>query len=242
MPRRPRQCPPGHVYHVLNRGVGRMTLFEDEADYAAFERVLMRTRERVPEVELFAWCLMPNHWHLLVRPKRAGGPGALSEFMRLLTVTHSQRWHAHRRSAGTGPLYQGRFKSFPMQTEGHFLTVARYVERNPLRAGLVGSGRAQDWRWSSLAARRARGEAERQALLSPWPVRGEPGRPGVGRWREPRGWLAKVNRAESPAELEALRLSVQRGRPYGDEAWVEKVAAKLDLGSTLRPRGRPRKQ
>ncbi len=91
MPRRARQCPPGYVYHVLNRGVGRMTLFEDDDDYAAFERAMMRTRQRVPGVELFAWCLMPNHWHLLMRPKRVG---ALSAFMRLFPVIHRQRWHA----------------------------------------------------------------------------------------------------------------------------------------------------
>ena len=245
MPRRPRQCPPGYVYHVLNRGVGRMTLFDDEQDYAAFERVLMRTRERlagVAGVELFAYCLMPNHWHLLVRPHEAG---ALSQFMRLLTVTHSQRWHAHRHSAGTGPIYQGRFKSFPVQDERHFLTVARYVERNALRAKLV--ARAQDWRWSSLAVRRLRGRdrsadtAERQALLCPWPIPGRSEPSGGGRWREPRGWLATVNRPQSRAELEALRTSVQRGRPFGDAGWVKRAAAATGTASSLRPCGRPRK-
>ena len=214
-------------------------MFEDDDDYAAFERVMMRTRQRVPGVELFAYCLMPNHWHLLVRPKRAG---VLSEFMRLLSVTHSQRWHAHRHSAGTGPIYQGRFKSFPMQGERHLLTVARYVERNALRAKLV--ERAQDWRWSSLAARRDSGTdaAERQAMLSAWPIPAVAGAAGVmNRFGEPRGWLATVNRPQSQAELEALRVSVQRGRPFGEAGWVQAVAEKLDLGAALRSRGRPRK-
>ena len=242
MPRLPRQCPPGYVYHVLNRGVGRMTLFEDDDDYAAFERVMMRTRQRVHGVELFAYCLMPNHWHLLLRPRRAG---ALSEFMRLLSVTHSQRWHAHRHSAGTGPIYQGRFKSFPMQGERHLLTVARYVERNALRAKLV--ERAQDWRWSSLAARRDSGTdaAERQAMLSAWPIPAVAGAAGVAgamnRFGEPRGWLATVNRPQSQAELEALRVSVQRGRPFGEAGWVKRAAAATGSASSLRPRGRPRK-
>jgi len=74
--------------------------------------------------------------------------GELSETMRWLTVTHTQRWHAHRNSAGTGPVYQGRFKSFPVQSDEHFLSVARYVERNAVRAHLV--KRAEEWRWSSL--------------------------------------------------------------------------------------------
>jgi len=77
---------------------------------------------------------MPNHWHFLFWPRK---DGELSEVMRLLSVTHTQRWHAHRHTAGTGPVYQGRFKSFPVQSDEHFLTVARYVERNPVRTNLV---------------------------------------------------------------------------------------------------------
>jgi REP-associated tyrosine transposase len=88
---------------------------------------------------------MPNHWLLLLWPRV---DGELSEVMRWITVTHTQRWHVHRHSAGTGPVYQGRFKSFPVQTDDHFVTVARYVERNALRANLV--SRAEEWRWSSL--------------------------------------------------------------------------------------------
>ena len=77
---------------------------------------------------------MPNHWHFVLWPQ---GDGDLSEFMRWLTVTHTQRWHAAHHTAGTGPLYQGRFKSFPIQADDHLLTVLRYVERNALRANLV---------------------------------------------------------------------------------------------------------
>ena len=144
MPRRPRISSGGVVYHVLNRGVGRMTLFEDRDDYAAFERVLAQAQERLP-MRLLGYCLMPNHWHLVVWPRKDGD---LSEWMRWLTVTHTQRWHAHHHSAGTGPVYQGRFKSFPIQSSPHLLTVVRYVERNALRARLV--KQAEDWRWGSL--------------------------------------------------------------------------------------------
>src|SRR5205085_11259175 len=115
-----------------------------ERDCAAFERVLAEAHGRLP-TKVLSYCLMPTHWHLVLWPKE---DGQLSEFMPWLTVTHAQRWHAHYHKAGTGPLYQGRFKSFPVQAEHHFLVLCRYVERNPLRANLM--ERAQDWPWCSL--------------------------------------------------------------------------------------------
>ena len=144
MPRRLRVATGGLVYHVLNRAVGRGLIFEDDADYEAMERVIERTTKLLP-MRIISYCLMPNHWHMVLWPKE---DGQLSQFMRLLTVTHTQRWHAHHHTAGTGPLYQGRFKSFPVQEDAHFLIVARYIERNALRANLVAL--AQEWRWSSL--------------------------------------------------------------------------------------------
>jgi putative transposase len=128
-----RVAPGGLVYHVLNRANGRMALFDDDGDYAAFERVLAQACERV-SMRLLAYCVMPNHWHLVVWPQRDGD---LSRFMNWLTLTHTQRWHTHRQTVGTGHLYQGRFKSFVVQTDEHLLTGCRYVEGNALRAGLV---------------------------------------------------------------------------------------------------------
>src|SRR5829696_9113510 len=146
MPRRPRAAIGGLCYHVLNRAVAGHALFDHAGDYAAFEKVLAEAQSRLPALDLFTYCLMPNHWHLLVRP---AADGDLSEFMRWLTVTHTQRWHAHRRTSGTGHLYQGRFKSFPVEADDrHFRAVARYVERNPLGAGLCAA--AEDWRWGAL--------------------------------------------------------------------------------------------
>jgi putative transposase len=212
----------GLAYHVLNRAVGRGRLFEDEADYLAMERVIQRTCELLP-TRLISYCLMPNHWHFVFWPRR---DGELSEFMRLLTVTHTQRWHAHHHSAGTGPVYQGRFKSFPIQRDGHFLTVCRYVERNAVRASLVKSARL--WPWCSLAKR---AEVNPPPWLLPadqWPV--DP----------PADWRAWVNRPETAGEIDSLREHVRRGRPYGDARWQERTAKRLALESTLRPRGRQR--
>ena len=131
------------VYHVLNRANARRTLFEDDGDYAAFERVLVQACERL-SMRLLAYCVMPNHWHLVAWPRQDGD---LSRFMNWLTLTHTQRWHQHRHTVGEGHVYQGRFKSCPVETNEYLLSVCRYVERNPVRAGLV--ERALDWRWSS---------------------------------------------------------------------------------------------
>lgn len=221
MPRRPRLAVGDLAYHVLNRRVGRFPLFEQPGDYAAFETILAEAAVRT-RIRLAAYCLMPNHWHLLLWPRH---DGELSDVVRWITVTHTQRWHAHRKTAGTGPVYQGRFKSFPVQTDEHFLTVVRYVERNALRAKLV--SRAEDWRWGSLW-RRIQGDPELSAWLSDWPI------------ERPRDWVARVNRPHTASELESLRLSVQRGRPFGEEAWVDRMAKRFGMESTVRPRGRPR--
>jgi putative transposase len=220
MPRAARLAIGGVVYHVLNRAAGRRRIFAEPADYAAFERILSTAQERV-EMRLLAYCVMPNHWHLVLWPDK---DGALSRFMARVTQIHTQRWHAQCGSAGTGPLYQGRFKAFPVQADGHFLALCRYVERNPLRAGLI--ERAEDWAWSSLS-RRIAGSAGPE--LTAWPV------------PRPPDWLDWVNQPQSAAEIEALRRSVVRARPYGEDAWVERTARRLGLDSTLRPRGRPRK-
>ena len=222
MPRRLRVSTGGLAYHALNRAVGRSRIFTKEADYLAFERVLEQVHQRLP-VRILAYCLMPNHWHIVLWPDE---DGQLSEFLRLLTVTHTQRWHAHHHTAGTGPLYQGRFKSFPIQKDDHLLTAGRYAERNPVRAKLV--PRARDWRFGSAWWRTQKQLPAWLLPLKRWPV------------DVPRDWPAWVDRPETTAELESLRQSVKRGRPFGSERWQKRTAAKLELESTLRPRGRPR--
>jgi putative transposase len=210
------------VYHVLNRANARLPIFEKSQDYQAFERVLEDGRERY-DMRLLAYCLMPNHWHLLLWPKRDGD---LSRFMGWVTLTHTQRWHAHRGSAGTGHLYQGRFKSFPVQEDDHFYAVCRYVERNALRARLV--NRAENWRWGSLW-RMTQPDRSARELLSAWPV------------ARSRAWPTWVNEPQTKAELTAIRRCVQRGCPFGHDSWINKAVSSLGLETTLRPRGRPRR-
>jgi len=210
------------VFHVLNRGVDRKRVFDDEDDYATFERVMGETLRACP-MRICAYCLMPNHWHFVLWPEKDGD---LSSFMQRLTVTHVARWQEHRHLVGTGRVYQGRYKSFPVETDEYFYQVVRYVERNALRANLV--ERAEDWRWSSLWHRQTGGVQEK-SLLSDWPV------------AMPREWSQWVNRPETETELATLRRCVNRGQPYGSEGWVQRIVKRLALESSMRPRGRPPK-
>jgi putative transposase len=223
MPRTARLAPGGMIFHVLNRGVGRMRLFLRDADFEAFERILAKTLETRP-MRILSYALMPNHWHLVLWPQHEGDLGA---FMQKLTITHARNWQEHRQRVGYGHLYQGRYKSVPVESDEHFYQVVRYVERNALRAGLV--RQAENWRWSSLW-RRLHGTPEEQALLSDWPL------------PQPRAWKQYINQPQTEAELAALRRSVQRGQPYGGERWVNLTAKRLGLESTLRKRGRPFKK
>ena len=224
MPRRGRVIVGDVPYHVLNRAVGRSTLFRKPPDYAAFEDVLVQAHARLP-LRLLAYCVMPNHWHFVVWPREDGGR-EVSEFFRWLTVTHAQRYHAAHGTSGTGPLYQGRFKCFPIQSDGHLLTVLRYVERNPLRAELV--RKAETWRWSSLW-QWAQADSRLESLIAPWPV------------TRPHNWAAVVNEPQTRAEEEALRCCVRRGQPFGNPDWLAQTVEQLGLEHTMRSRGRPRK-
>ncbi len=217
MPRNPRASLGGYCYHVLNRGNGRRTVFHKDGDYAAFVKLLRQAGERIP-MRLLAYCLMPNHFHLVLWPRH---DGALSDYMMWLLTAHVRRYHQHYHSSGH--VYQGRFRSFPIQEDDHLLTVLRYVERNPVRAGLI--ARAQDWPWSSAAPPRFGSPS-----LDAGPV------------PRPEEWLEHVNAVQSAAEIEALRECIRRRRPYGESVWAEKAARLLGLEASLRPRGRPRKK
>jgi putative transposase len=206
------------VYHVLNRGNGRRTLFGKDADFAAFIKLLGEALERFPTVDLLAYCLMSNHWHLLLRPRT---DQALPRLMAWLTVTHARRHHLHYPNPGSGHVYQGRFKSFPVQSDDHFLAVARYIHANPLRAGIV--KHAEDWAWSDITG------GARLLPRAPWPV------------DRPRGWVRRVNEAMPEPQANAIEASLRRGTPFGSEAWKIRTARRLNLESTLRPRGRPKK-
>ena len=208
---------------MLNRAVARLPLFEKADDYEAFERVLTETFER-EALPIFAYVVMPNHWHFVVRPE---SDRQVTDFFRWLTHTHTMRWHAHHHTGGTGHLYQGRFKTFPIQEDEHLLMVLRYVERNALRALLCDA--AEEWKYGSFW-RRVHGNRKSRRILAPWPV------------ARPRRWREFVNQPQTEAEIAAIRDCLRRGTPFGDDRYVTQSAVRLQLSHTLRPRGRPSKQ
>jgi putative transposase len=172
MPRTRRLLEPGCIQHVVNRGNAREKIFRDRDDYEEFIGLLVRAREHSP-VPLLAFCLMPNHWHLVLWPDR---PAALSAYMHWLTSTHVLRVHRRRGTKGMGHIYQERYRAVHVQSAGQFLVLCRYVEANALSAGLV--KRAENWPYSSLSRTATR---EGLDLLSPWPI------------ARPADWVEHVN-------------------------------------------------
>lgn len=224
MPRTARVAPGGMIFHVLNRANNRAEIFGADQDYRAFLALLRETLNKRP-MRILSYCLMPNHWHLLLWPRH---DNELGNFLHAVTTTHVRRWRLHRQTVGEGHVYQGSYKSFPVQDDDHFYTACRYVERNALRAGLV--QRAENWLWSSLWQRCQNRIPDDYPPLYTWPL------------PLPRSWTTYVNQPQSDAELAALRMAIHRGRPFGSTSWQLCTAKRLGLESTLRPRGRPRKR
>ena len=221
MPRTARHAPGGIIYHVLNRAVGKSTLFRGRRDFEAFQRCLVRTMDVAP-MRVLAYCVMSNHWHLVLWPRH---DGELAKFMLRLTLSHARRSLIHRGQVGTGHLYQGRYKSFAMQDGAHLGTVCRYVERNAVRAGLAKSSR--EWPWSSGGQSLLAGEQKIDLEKHPALSRED--------WRE---W---VDQPQTPAEEAAVLRCIRESRPFGDETWLQ--AMKKTLGwREPQKRGRPKKK
>jgi len=217
MPRTARASVGDLCDHILNRGNARGEVFHKSGDYHAFRTLLSTACRRIP-MRVLAYCLMPNHFHLALWPQ---ADGDLSRWMQWVLTAHVRRYHRHYGSSGH--VWQGRFKAFPIQADGHLLTVLRYIERNPVRAGLV--ARAEDWPWSSAKEWGCPGSD-----LESGPV------------PRPPEWLGWVNEALSDPEVEQVRQCLVRGRPWGTDEWARSIAQRLGLEDSLRPRGRPRKQ
>jgi len=219
MPRIARGLGDGLIYHVLNRGNGTQEVFHKEGDYKAFLKLLQKARESYP-VKLLAYCLMPNHFHLLMQPEKGED---LSRWMQWLMTSHVRRYHQHYGTSGH--IWQGRYKSFIVQKDEHLLTVVRYIEGNPVRAQLCDS--AKSWAWSSHVYRN---EGTNAHLLDNLPI------------PLPGSWTKYVDTPMTDPEVERLRMSIKRLSPYGKRDWQVKVCKDFGLESTMRPRGRPMKK
>ncbi len=222
MPRTERIDIGNHVYHVLNRANARARIFDCDKDYQLFENTLEEAAGKY-DMRILSYCLMPNHWHLVLYPKKDGD---MARFMGWIGGTHTIRWHAAKGNIGQGHLYQGRYKSFLCQNDNHFLSLSRYVESNAKRANLV--KKAENWKWSSLW-RRMNGTAKQKELLSIWPM------------VMPKGYLNRLNQLPAKDVEENIKKSVLKGVPYGGGDWVSKTVKNFGLEQTLRKVGRPKK-
>ena len=222
MARATRNAIGGYVYHCLNRANAQIKIFKTDKDYRLFEDILKEGVEKF-NMQLLAYCIMPNHWHLVLYPQHDGD---LSLFMGWITNTHTKRWHTLHNTIGTGHLYQGRYKSFLVQNDNHFLTLVRYVERNARKANLV--QKAEEWRWGSAYLRKYGTEKQRK-FLTKWPV------------SKPQNYIEWLNEPQTSDEEESIQKSIKRNSPFGEDLWVSKIVKKLGIESTIRPRGRPKK-
>ena len=227
MPRLPRPTVDGFVYHAINRGNNREVVFHDEEDHRAFLTSLARAKERYP-FRLYGYCLMSDHFHLLLGPE----PGqSISRILQSITVAHTARYH--KQHGSSGHVWQGRFRSPVIQEDEHLLVVLRYIEANPIRAGLI--ARLADYPWSSY---QAHGLGQADPLLSAMPVYEALGRTAAERRSR---WRRKVSSKSSEAELQQIRQSLTTGKPLGTPEWIAAHAKELQVNLNPRPRGRPRK-
>lgn len=222
MPRAPRVDVGDEIYHIINRANGRQTIFKTPEDYRHFEQLLQTVVEE-KGMRLLAYVLMPNHWHLVLYPHNDGD---LGRFMQWLTLTHTQQYRARTKTIGYGQLYQGRYKSFLVDTDQYLLAVIKYVERNPVRAKLVRTCEA--WQWGSVH-RRIRGTVKERTLLAKSPL------------DLPHNYRTWVNTAEKTEELKAVRTSVNKGKPFGTIKFMEHMVERYGLEITTKERGRPKK-
>ena len=214
MARLPRVVIPGLPHHVTQRGNGRQRTFFEEADYALYLHLLAQAAERA-ETQIWSYCLMPNHVHIILMPSDERG---LARTFGELHRRYTGYINARRRT--TGHLWQGRFGSVAMD-EPHFVTALRYVALNPVRARLV--ERAEDWAWSSTSALIA-GADDHVVTVAP----------ALERVGDFAAFLGEE--FDEALEYRALRMAETVGRPVGSSEWLKDMEALT--GRTLAPRKR----
>lgn len=224
MPRRPRLELPGVPMHLTHRGVNRAAVFLDDVDYLEYRRLLRQALGEF-EVALHAYVLMTNHVHLLVSAPQIG---AVSRAMCLLGKLYVPTFN--RRYGRTGTLWEGRFKSCLVDSDGYLLQVYRYIELNPVRAAMVEN--AADYPWSSVHANLG---VAQDTLLTPHAVFAAfaSGDGGVAAYR---AWLQA---GVIDDDLAAIRIHIQQERALGNAQFQRMVSETLNRPVAVRPRGRP---
>jgi putative transposase len=215
MPRRRLAGCGGFVFHVMNRSAKQLTLFDEPGEYGMFLQVLAEAESACP-IRLLEYCVMPNHWHLLVWPER---DDQLTPFMRWITGVHAQRWRQARGQPGKGAVYQGRYRWVAVQGGEHYDVARRYIQQNPVRAHLV--ARPGDWPWSSASDKPV---AIRPALAR-GPLSMEGQQPSTGRLTD--------------EAAQQMRASLKGGQPFGDPAWSMALEVRKWLMAVLEAHSKP---
>lgn len=192
MARKLRHCPKGGVFHLCNRAVLKTKMFFSEQEYQEIELVLREALAKFP-VSIFAYCIMPNHWHLL---GRANEEKAISRFMHWFGTTQSKRWRTANETIGLGAVFQNRFRSHAVVGQNSFLKVAHYIERNPVASNLC--KHPEEWSWSSA-------NPQARLPLSKWPT------------PKPADWPARLNRPTNKETLKQIRVAKLSSRPFADK-------------------------
>jgi putative transposase len=216
MSRNKRVCVAGNIFHVLNRANLKNKVYSQTIDYQEFIKIIIFSIKKF-QIDIFAYVIMPNHWHIVCRAKQ---DGELSKWVAWLQILHTKKWHKRNNTVGSGHFYQGRFKSFLVQDDNYFLQVCMYVERNALRAGLVST--AEGWPWSSLSKNNS-------IPLTKWPI------------DKPENYLKIVNQGpDNETYLEKIRFSVNTDYPFGDDKWVDNTIMQNGFSVNGKRRGRPK--
>ena len=213
----------GQVLHILNRRVDRNTLYHCSEDYDQYRDLLCKAIAKF-DLDIFEWVLMPNHWHMLVKPDTKY---QVSHFMQWLSGTHARNERKKTNTVGNGSVYQSRFKAFPVKPGSHLHRLRNYLALNPVRATLVIN--PFDWEWGS--AKRVRSDIPLSVIpLAKGPA---PHHPCI------------TELLTTPLKLTAiqatrLKESMEFGVPYGDDDWTEQMIEKHGLQYTRTSAGRPK--
>ena len=225
MPRKARTVIPGVAHHVVQRGHNRQVVFAADENFQFYLENLTDLKGEL-DVRLYAYCLMTNYVHLLLMPAQGQTLASL-----LKALAGRQTRYVNRVEGRSGTLWEGRYKSSPVDTESYLLECSRYIELNPLRAGIV--GRPEQYRWSSFGAKAGLWEDRRLDLDPCYLAMGE-----TEQQRQSR-YAAFVSRVVRPSELMLIREALQRGQLTGSERFVDEIDRKLGVRVERRGQGRP---
>lgn len=230
MPRYPRSFVAGYAHHIVQRGHDRKPIFATSEDYRFYLKNLAEQKDLL-DIRIFAYCLMTNHVHLVVQPERQGAD--VSSLMRVLAARHTR--YSNRLERRTGTLWEGRFKCSLIDTDRYLLACCRYVDLNPVRAGMVAVPEA--YPWSSYNVRAGNCEvAGWLDLDTPYLSLGRDPAERQARYRE------FVSASVSASELQLIREAVQRNQLTGGDPFAEQIARKVGRRIEARGPGRPRKE